>query len=327
MPSGTITFNPVVSDIVGRALNLLGVQAAGEVLDSNNYSTGLDFLNMLVKYWQTKGIGLWTMEQTVLFLQNGQAIYQLGNNSSDLASTEWVVTTLAATPSGGATQVVLSTLQDPIELNSPMLVGDNIGFVNGNVIYWTTISAINTSNNTVTINGTIPMNSSIQAGTFVYTYRALMPRPMEIKDVHFKNNSQIDFPCEQLSRMDYEQYTTPKNLTTSIVLKYYFEIQETDSFIHLWPVPSDITGQIRFTSIRRLDDFDNVSDTADFPQEWIMPLVYNLAMFLAPVYNKELKVNTPGPASIGSMAKTLLDDAMIWDEEAAPLFIRPRIEE
>ena len=319
--SGSVSYNPIVTTIVGRSLNLLGVLSAGASLPAEDYSTGLDMLNMMVKYWQTKSIGLWTTQECILFLTSDQNIYRLGGSSPAKASTVWNVTTLVDTSGVGDTTVELTATSDPLDLNDTMVVGDAIGFVKTNdTIFWTTISAI--ASTIVTLTDALP--ALVEEGCQVYTYRGTLSAPLEISNVRYRDSNHNEVQVAEASRMDYDAISTKRTVST-LPTQYYLEIQNGVSLLKLWPAPDSVSGTLRFSAITRIDDFVNTADTADLPQEWILPIVYNLAMYLAPIYNKELKVNTPGPGSIASIAKESLADAKKWDAETAPTFIRPKI--
>ena len=66
-------------------------------------------------------------------------------------------------------------------------------------------------------------------------------------------------------------------------------------------------------------DFDAAADNPDLPQEWILPLEFNLAKYLLPNY--------PRPALTGNriigMADELLDVVMGFDRDEGSVFFQP----
>jgi hypothetical protein len=62
--------------------------------------------------------------------------------------------------------------------------------------------------------------------------------------------------------------------------------------IKVWPTPdtysvSNVT--ILLTYLRPLEYFSASTDTADFPEEWVSPIIYGLAVRLAPEYGVPLE--------------------------------------
>lgn len=326
--SNSTTFNPNVVQIVSGALNLLGVLSVEDSLIASDYNTGLFWLNMLIKFWQAKQIGLWTERENILFLTSGQSYYRLGGAVPDAAADHWLVTTLATQSNAGSLTLAITETIDPTDRFSAVQDGWMMVMPGANTNgsnFSTPVTGI--SGNTISIGVTTP--STVSAGAPIYFYDTTITRPVMVKNVRYRMPSNIDIPTTELSRMDYDQTIGLKTLTTSIVTSYYYEIKETDAILHVWPVPNStgILGQVRFTAIRRLDDFINTTDTADMPQEWLLPLTYNLALIMAPAYNKELKVNTQGPGSIAALAQMTLDTVKKFDSEVAPTFIVPNIGE
>jgi hypothetical protein len=72
----------------------------------------------------------------------------------------------------------------------------------------------------------------------------------------------------------------------------------------------------------------NVDDCSQFPQEWYMALVYNLAVKIAPIYEKEEKViGQGGPESIQGQALECIMVLRDYDQEDTDLMICPDLSE
>lgn len=65
-------------DIIQDALRDAKIIPAEQPVEAVDYQNGLDSLNSISKYWQTKGIHLWLLERAVLPLNVGQKVYALG---------------------------------------------------------------------------------------------------------------------------------------------------------------------------------------------------------------------------------------------------------
>lgn len=76
--SGTADFNPVAVEIISDALSLLGVLAAGETIEAEDYDLGLRVLNMMVRYWSVEA-NIWVKEDVQVTLTPGTASYTVGD--------------------------------------------------------------------------------------------------------------------------------------------------------------------------------------------------------------------------------------------------------
>ena len=65
-------------EIIAEALRDARIIPAEQPIQDVDYQNGLDSLNNVSKYWQTKGQHLWLIERAVLPLNVGQEVYELG---------------------------------------------------------------------------------------------------------------------------------------------------------------------------------------------------------------------------------------------------------
>jgi hypothetical protein len=70
---------------------------------------------------------------------------------------------------------------------------------------------------------------------------------------------------------------------------------------------------------RVLDDFDAATDDADFPQQWLMPLAWNLAVAIAPKYG----VPPQHFQMVAQQAAYWKEVAEGWDRECT-VFFQPK---
>ena len=115
-----------------------------------------------------------------------------------------------------------------------------------------------------------------------------------------------------LEPMSFEQYEALGNKTdTGTPSRYYYERSLSTGTLYLDVIPDDTTDTIEFVYLQVLEDFDSSTDNPDFPQEWYEPLVYNLALRLAPDYGVEPS------QSVVSMAQVSLANAQTFAPENA----------
>lgn len=136
----TRTYTRTAGEIVAQSLRDAKIIPAEQPISAIDYSNGVDSLNNVSKYWQTKGIHLWLQERCVLPLNAGQKFYSLGptgdpcgyedsfyGTSIDTAAIATDTTLLVASTTGMAaapnilTSSVVESTQDWTSVNSGVL--------------------------------------------------------------------------------------------------------------------------------------------------------------------------------------------------------------
>ncbi len=120
----TRTYNLTAGQIITQALRDAKIIPAEQPVSAVDYENGLDSLNNVSKFWQTKGIHLWLQERCVLPLNVGQRFYSLGpegdpcgyedsffNTSIDTAATtgDTTISVESTTGMAGATNILTSS--------------------------------------------------------------------------------------------------------------------------------------------------------------------------------------------------------------------------
>ena len=287
--------------LITKSLQLLGVVEEGGTASANQLTDGSNWLNMLTKFWVTKGLQLWAQEEIVLFPVKTQQVYKLGGASLDKAclSTELVKTELSAAVTANDTTITVDSV-------TGMTNGDVLGVqTDEGGIIWTTISDASLD---VSIDLAAGITSAAAINNNVYTYTN---RPLRIRTAWVSNDSDVDIPIEVIPHKDY--ISLSNKATEGQVNQIYADPQLNEMLINVWPIPGDDhTDQLIHMYVHRtFEDFDASTDTPDFPQEWYMPLVFNLAMYMAPVYG----CPRDKLAAIGALSKQLLDEVTDWDTE------------
>lgn len=293
--------------IITQALNLLGVYGQGDTVSPNDISFSAIALNMMIKAWEGQGIHLWTSAEAALFFTAGKQKYSLASTSTDIAGDYPIFTILSSTASGSSLIVTSTT---------GMAVNDNIGIkLDSNAIQWTTIASIPDS---TTINLNASLTGTATNGNNVFTFTNRTDRPLEISSSRYKYAGGIERPLTKKGRDDFMK--VPDKTTTGKANQYYYTPKVSDSWLYLWPTADDVGDCLRFSYSRRIQDFDSSSDTPDLPQEWLEPIVYNLAVRLAPGFGIATAKLNP---DIAMIAQTSLQELQLWDSEEGSLNIVP----
>lgn len=163
--------------------------------------------------------------------------------------------------------------------------------------------------------GTLPLVGDQAA------YALTNPRPLRITSVRRVLNG-ITTPMNEFSRQEYFDQPNQTN-NPAIPVSFYFDPQVDEGTLYLWPPPSITTAAtytISLTYIRRMDVMTATNNTLDMPQEWLEPVIWNLAKRLMTQY----PVNDAGLANIVlGQAKESYDNLMAWDNEPASLYMQP----
>lgn len=262
--SNSSNYSVTRADIIKKALQIMGVLGEGESPNTNQTNDMSVMLNMLTKAWQADGLNLFAVQDLYLFPKKNQRKYTLSNTTTDHFTTTYGSATLAADAASGQAVVELSS-----DLN--LVVSDYIGVAtSGTDVFWTLVSSV--SGTTVTLADNLP--ETAEEGNAVFAYRGKANRPMKLLDCYVRAGN-IDTPVQILARKDYNDLSLKG--TDGRVNQIYFDPQRTQAFVSVWPETNDETDFLVLTVQRTLDDMDSSTDEPDYPQEWFLPLTYNLA--------------------------------------------------
>lgn len=271
--SGSINFNLTRNDIITQALYMVGAASIDQAVSNEDLSYGNNLLNMMVKSWQVAGIKLWRYAEATLFFADADNTYTL-SSSGDRASETVVETTLSAAEASGQTLLSVTS-------TTGMTASDFIGIeLDSGDLQWTTISSV-TSSTSVTV--AVALTGAAASGNFVYSFTTKINRPLEITQMRSRDPDGNDLVMTPLSR---DQYFALNDKTQAgRATQYFYDPQLSSGSVYVWPTPDDVQYRVKFTYKQSLEDFDGSSDDPDFPQEWLLPIVSNLALLLCAAYS------------------------------------------
>lgn len=305
--SGSVDFTQTRNQIIMRALRLIRVASAGQVPSAEDVSNAAVALNAMIKHWAANpdGTFLWLKTQGYVFLQPGTTSYSIGSTGTH-ASTSYVRTTTASAASIGATSVTLVA-------GSAVAIGDNIGITGSDgLLQWRVVQVVSTT----TVTFATPLTSAVSAGAVAYIYTTRLARPLKILNQWRRSADGTDIQMKRLSRERYQSIPNKNASRGTPVSLYYDHGRGGTGILHVWPVPDNAASVICLDCHRAIEDLDAMNNEADFPQEWLQALSYNLAVELIP----EFGIN-PEDTSVKlviSRAATLKAEVMAWDRENAP---------
>jgi hypothetical protein len=309
--SGSVDFTVTRNQIIEGAMRLLGVLGQGRSISAKETSDGAEALNMMVKSWQARNVGLWKNQTCTLFLKKSVSEYSLGTASGAAHCTaSHVETTLSA-------DEATSSMVIDVTSSTGMTAADDIGIIlDDGTIDWTTIDSVDSSTK-ITI--TTGLTSAATTGNRVYTYTTKINRPLNIVEMRHRaaGSDGTDIPIDLISRQEYMFLSNKTN--TGVTTQAFYDPQTSLSKLFLWPVPANSDETIRMTVKAPIEDFDADSDEADYPQEWFVALKFSLAAQIGHEYNVKLdKLN-----HIIQLAQYELELVSGFDEEPVSLYITP----
>lgn len=315
--SASVDFSLTRDNIITMALQLTGVVEEGGTASANQITDAARFLNALCKEFMTKGLQLWTTEEIVVFPILDTVTLRLGGSSTDrmTKSDDFIHTTISADEA--ASQTTLS-----VTSSTGMATSDKVGIVmDSGGIHWTTISSIPDSTSIIIASA---ITGAASSGNRVYTYTTTFGSasqlPKRVLEAWTQSADSISRDVDVISRNEYSSLAN--KISEGYIYQVFFDPQLTESLLSVWQRPGDNNmDQVLYLYIQRIiEDFDATGDTPDFPQEWYLALVYNLAMSCAVVWGcTQERFNR-----IASLAKFYLDEASNFDIETTSIYLQPK---
>lgn len=308
--SGSSDFNQTRNEIIHQAARKIKAVDSGGVMDASAVTDFTAALNAMVKLWAKTDIRVWTVTEATLFPVVSQARYALGGSTTDNCTNthDYQTTTLSAAEASGQTVLSVASVVD-------VAVSDKIGIVlDDGTIQWTTVASVQAT--TITVD--TALTDSAAFGNHVFSYTKDITRPLKIVAIRrYRYSSGASVPIILMPRLDYQDLTSKED--DGIVNSAFYDAQLSSGQLSLWYRPEDVDELIRFTYHRPIEDFDAAGDDPDLPQEWILPLVFNLAVIMAPEYDvPQSQYNT-----IVSQAAAYLDAVMGADHDEGSIFFQP----
>ena len=304
--SGLSSFNLDLAELVEEAFERVG----SELRTGYDMRTARRSLNLLFADWANRGVNMWTFEQDVITLTQGQPTYALPDDTADIL--EHVIRTQANSPSNQAdltiTRISVSTYATlpnkltqgrPIQVWIQRLTGQ-ASVLAGNVS--TTTSATATSIPITSLVG-VPNAGFVRIGTELVGYNEF-------------SVADGATPAYLLNCTRGQDGTTAAAHATGAAISL---VQKQS--ITVWPTPDGSqTYQFVYWRMRRVQDAGSGVNVMDVPFRFVNCLTAGLAYYLA------LKV--PGGMERIQILKQQYDEAWTTaadeDQERAAIRLVPR---
>jgi len=127
---------------------------------------------------------------------------------------------------------------------------------------------------------------TLVAGTSQYT---LSPRTLEVFQAYRRSDGTDDIPVRIFTREEYSRL--PNKTTTGAPYAVWIDRRIGTSVATVYPVPTSAevasSMTLRLDVKRQIEDVTATTEEIEFPPEWLKALIYNLAVELAPEFNKQ----------------------------------------
>lgn len=292
--SNSWDYNLTAATVITEAIESLGVLSPGGTIVSAHQTSMLRKLNLIVKQWQgtpdfAPGLKVHTRQRITLFLQEGQHRYLIGPASTDARATvTYGRTTISANEASG--QTVISVTSNTDTTTNPgstatMTDGDFVGIeMNNGEIHWTTISG--TPGATMTI--AAQLTAAADADNYVWWFTSRAQRFVNIESAVLRDEFYKDSPLNiYLDAREYDLGVSDKYADgepTAILV----EPLRLTTAVTLDAQPTDVTKTIVLTVMYPAEDMDATTNDVAFPQEWLKPLAWQLAIDSASMFGKEI---------------------------------------
>lgn len=259
--TGTSTFNLDMNDLLEEAFERCGTQ----LRTGYDFRTARRSLNILTIEWANRGLNLWTIEQGVIPMVTGQAMYPLPVDTIDLMDT------VIRQNNGTTNQIDINisrisestymTIPNKLTQGRPiqMWVNRQSGAENATTV--TTVGAISSTDTTITVSSAAGLASSgfIKIGTETISYPNVSGNQL-LNCARGQNN------------------TTASAHSTGAAIA----VQNLPS-VNVWPTPNAPGDQYTFVyyRMRRIQDAGSGVYTQDIPFRFIPAMVAGLAYHLS----------------------------------------------
>lgn len=310
--SGTISWTVDRDDIITAAFQRIGVTSSGGTPSTAQVTEASLLLNGIIKSWNaTFGVPLWTLKIISVLPVSGTNSITIENSIGGHVTDSYVYTTLAADGNSGNTTV---TVESTSGISNTYQIG--IELDNGD-IHWTSVSG-SPVGSVVTLSSALPGDASI--GKAVYCYQTKSERPLRILYAYARHSeTQYDIPLQIITIQEWLGYTN-KHTETVYPLSIAYEPKIDRGILRIWPEFGNGSYIIQLYVQRAMEDFTSDTDNPDLPQEYFLPLVYELSCALAPQYGIQIDMQM----FLRKEADRLLDKVLENDREEGSLYFQPK---
>ena len=258
--SGGAVYNPQLTEIIEEAFE----RAGSELRSGYDLRTARRSLNLLFADWANRGVNMWTMDQGVITLVQGQSTYALPSDTVDLL--EHVIRTQANSTSTQAdltiTRISVSTyatLPNKLQQARPIQVLVNRQDAQQSPTTITVASAVAATDTTITLTSTVglPAYGFVQIDSEIIFYQ------------YISGNT-----INTCARGQNNTTATTHAVAAPVSIQYLPSVT-------VWPIPDGAQQyQFAYWRLRRTQDAGNGVNVMDIPFRFLPAMVAGLSYYL-----------------------------------------------
>ena len=255
--SGSRDFDLDVAEYVEEAFERCGV----EVRTGYDLQTARRSLNLLFADWANRGLNRWTISQETLTLADGVSEYPLGTLTMTVGSVSGTFSAGEAL-TGGSSGATASITSIPTATSLALTVP----------------TGTFTASETVT-GGTSAATATVSSAVDFEDVRSSIDLLSAVIRQDSGTTDQFDLALSRVSRDEF--IGLPTKRTTGRPSQFYVDRQITP-ILRLWPTPDSSSDYILvYDRLRRIEDVDAMTNTANVPFRFFPCLTAGLAYYLA----------------------------------------------
>ena len=276
--SGSYNFVVTRDNLITDALLYIGAIAESETPTAAAITESARLLNMIIKLRAADGMPLWALKRATILPETDVSSI---NTTGHIVSS-YVNTTISADEASA--QTVLSVTD-----STGMAASDQVGIeMDDGTMHWTTIVTVDSSTQ-ITI--TTAIDDEASSGNQVYAYTATddrIARPLRVIEGNILNVvDDSSWPVEMENRRGY--FSLGNRTSEGTPNRIYYDATLGDATaspdssttwygtFYIFPRFQSGDEVIEFTYHRPFQDFDAAGDHPDFPQEFYLPIMLELA--------------------------------------------------
>jgi len=295
-----LTGDNILRGSIRIAKGLGGTLPKNAKTGQNELKQTREALNMMLKEWQSRGVGLWLNREVYVFLGYRDGQYSLGP-SGDESTLSLVETELSSSSSAADTTLVVDSITGISD-------ADVIGIeLNDNTMDWTTVNG-SPSSSTITI--TTGLTSAANVDNNIYTYTTIAQRPLDVKDARLVSDAGAETPLRVCERQEW--YDLPNKTNNGTPSQVFYDRQLDSGVLYVWPRPNKVNQYIKLSCRYPIQDFDAAANDPDFPQEVYRAVKFNLAEEISHEY-KGVDMNRY--YALAKKARGLFNEMAAYDTE------------
>lgn len=266
-------FSLTRNNLIKRAYQVAGIYDLTSAIPNEENEFAVDMLNAMIKHWQAENIYLWNRREATLFTALNTNKYSLGS-TGDHATLSYISTQINGALAAGATTVV-------VDDTTGMTAADNVGIeVTDGTREWTTITSVDSSTQI-----TVPaLTGAVADDAYVVSYTNKINRPLLLLNMRWTKLSQLtsEIMAKPFRRDDY--FAVSDKTAAGSPNRYYYDKQLDDGVLYVFQRPDDVDYILNFSYYDHVEDMDSATDDFDYPQEFTLALIWNLASELAQAF-------------------------------------------